>query len=177
MEFYTKFNPPASNPSPAGDKYLNLYQEQYSKDGKKKLVKIGQKNIDELIQVDLESTKIENILHAVAMGDLNALKQREVTYFDATTYPKSLMDMQNIAIKAKSEFESFPTEVKEMFHNSCDEYLAQMGTKEFNDKMGKYVNKVKAIEEAGSLKEYNKKVAEQAKFETDVAKAKEVKAE
>ena len=35
-----------------------------------------------------------------------------------------------------------------------------------------YDAKVAAIKEAGSLKEYNKRVAEQAKFEKDVAAAK-----
>lgn len=177
MEFFNKFNPAPKKPTPAGDKFLNEYQEKYSKDGEKKLVKVGQKNIDEIIQADLESTKIENILHAVAMGDLRALQQREVTYMDATTMPKSLMEMQNLGIKAKSEFEAFPKEVKEMFHNSCDEYVAQMGTQEFFDKMSPYVQKIRDIEAAGNLKAYNKKVAEQAKFEKDVAAAKEVKTE
>lgn len=175
MKFFNKYEMPECPSTPAGDKYLATYQEQIDKNGKKKVVRIGQKNVDELIQVDLESTKIENILHAVAMGDLNALKQREITYFDATTMPKSLMEMQNLGIKARNEFDSFPIEVKELFHNSCDEYIAQMGTKEFFDKMGGYIDQVKKIEEAGNMKAYNKKVAEQAKFEKDVATAKEVK--
>lgn len=177
MEFFNKFEPAQKIDTPAGDKYLNEYQEKFSKDGDKKLVKIGKKNIDQIIQADLESTKIENILHAVAMGDLRALQQREITYMDATTMPKSLMEMQNLGIKAKSEFEAFPKEVKEMFHNSCDEYIAQMGTQEFFDKMSPYVQKIKDIEAAGNLKAYNKKVSEQAKFEKDVAAAKEVKTE
>ena len=42
--------------------------------------------------------------------------------------------------------------------------------------MAPYNEKVKAIAEAGSAKEYNKKVAAQAKFEKDVAAAKEVEA-
>lgn len=177
MEFFNKFEPAPKTNTPAGDKFLNEYQEKYTKDGQKELVKIGQKNIDDIIQADLESTKIENILHAVAMGDLRALQQREITYMDATTMPKTLMEMQNLGIKAKSEFEAFPKEVKEMFHNSCDEYIAQMGTQDFFDKMSPYVQKIKDIEAAGNLKAYNKKVAEQAKFEKDVAAAKEVKTE
>lgn len=177
MEFFTKYKPAKKENTPAGDKFINTYQEKFTKDGHKILEKIGTKNVDDIIQADLESTKIENILHAVAMGDLRALQQRDVSYFDATTMPKNLMEMQNLGIKAKSEFDAFPKEVKELFHNSCDEYVAQMGTQEFFDKMSPYVQKVKDIEAAGSMKAYNKKVAEQAKFEKDVAAAKEVKTE
>lgn len=177
MEYFTKWNPAPAKKTNAGDAFLATYQEKFTKDGQKKLERIGQKNINDMIQADLESTKIENILHQVAMGDLRALKQRDITYVDATTMPKSLMELQNLGIKAKSEFEQFPKEVKELFHNSCDEYVAQMGTQEFFDKMSPYVQKVKEIEAAGTMKAYNKKVAEQAKFEKDVAAAKEVNAE
>lgn len=47
-----------------------------------------------------------------------------------------------------------------------------MGTQEYLDKMAPYNKKIKEIKEAGSLKEYEKRVQEQAKFENDVAKAK-----
>lgn len=163
--------------TPAGNKYINTYQEEIGKDGIKKIVKIGVKNVYDIIQQDLESTKIENILHQVAMGDLRALNQRDITYFDATTMPKNLMDMQNLGLKARSEFEAFPAEVKEMFNNSVDQYMAEMGSKEFFEKMGKYSEKVRSIEEAGNMKAYEKKVAEQAKFENDVAAKKGESAE
>ena len=65
-----------------------------------------------------------------------------------------------------------PTEVKELFNNSAEMYISEMGTKEFFEKMSPYNNKIAAIEKEGSLKAYNKKVADQAKFEQDVAKAK-----
>lgn len=38
--------------------------------------------------------------------------------------------------------------------------------------MSPYNNKLKAVKEAGDLAAYNKKVADQAKFEADVAAAK-----
>ena len=82
------------------------------------------------------------------------------------------MECQNIVLKAKQEFEKMPSEVKELFNNSPDEYVNQMGTEEFFKKMSPYNDKIAAIEKEGSLKAYNKKVAEQAKFEQDVAAAK-----
>lgn len=158
--------------TPAGTKYLNTYQEEIDKKGQLHLVKVGQTNVYEKIQADLESTRIENILHQVAMGDLSVLNQRETLYVDATNMPKNLMEAQNIVIKAKAEFEEFPKEVREIFHNSPEEYVSEMGSKEFLDKMAPYNKKLADIQEAGSLKEYNEKVAKQAKFEKDVAAAK-----
>ena len=125
-----------------------------------------------MIQSHLEETKIENILHAVAMGDLNALNQREIFYADTTTMPKTLMEVQNIVVKAKEEFETFPLEVRELFNNSCEQYVSEMGTEGFLEKLAPYNKKISEIKEAGNMKEYQKKVAEQAKFEKDVAAAK-----
>lgn len=163
--------------TPCGTRYLNTYQEEIDKKGRLHLAKTGQTNVYERIQADLESTKIENILHQVAMGDLSVLNQRETLYVDATNMPKNLMEAQNIVIKAKAEFEQFPKEVREIFHNSPEEYVSEMGSKEFLDKMAPYNKKLADIQEAGSLKEYNKKVADQAKFENDVATAKGAKTE
>lgn len=158
--------------TPAGTRYLNVYQEEISKSGRKHLVKTGETCVYDRIQADLESSKIETILHQVAMGDLSVLNQRETMYVDATNMPKNLMEAQNIVIKAKAEFEQFPKEVREIFHNSPEEYVSEMGTQEFLNKMSPYNKKLAAINEAGSLEEYNKKVAAQAKFESDVAAAK-----
>lgn len=171
---YTEFITPKRIPTNPGDRYLNEYQESISKDGSKELIIIGKKDIHEMIQKDLESCKIENILHAVAMGDLNALQQRECFYADATTMPKTLMEAQNLVIRARQEFDKLPLEVKREFDNSAEKYVSMMGTPEFLDIMAPYNKKMKDIQEAGSLKEYQNKVAAQAKFEKDVAAAKGV---
>lgn len=65
-----------------------------------------------MIQQDLEASKIENIIHKLAMGDLSVLKQAQLTYVDEEEYPKSLMEAQNIVVRAKAEFDKFPAEVK-----------------------------------------------------------------
>ena len=93
-------------------------------------------------------------------------------YVDATVMPKSLMEAENLVLIAKQEFETMPLEVKRLFDNSPEKYVEEMGTELFTNKMAPYNEKIKAIAEAGSVKEYNKKVAEQAKFEKDVAAAK-----
>lgn len=131
---YTQFDHPKGDPTPAGDRYLDVFQEEISKDGIKGLVSTGKKNIYDIIQEDKESTLIENILKATAMGDYSMLRMQEPVYIDATTFPKNLMECQNIVLKAKQEFENMPKEVRELFNNSPEAYVNEMGTKEFFEK-------------------------------------------
>lgn len=167
---FSQLKKPNRKNTPSGSIYLNTYQEEINKKGKLSLVKTGQTNIDELIQQDLESTKIENILHAVAMGDLNALKQREGTYVDATTLPHSLMEAQNLVIRLKDEFYDLPLEVRKLFDNSPEQYVSEMGTNTYLEKMAPYNEKIEAISKEKSMKEYQKKVAEGAKLNIDIEK-------
>lgn len=169
---YTQFDHPKRKATPSGDRYLNVYQEEITRDGIRELVCTGKKNIYAIIQEDKESTLIENILKATAMGDYSMLRMQDPVYIDATTFPKNLMECQNIVLKAKQEFENMPKEVRELFNNSPEAYVNEMGTKEFFEKMAPYNNKIAEIEKAGSLKAYNEKVAAQAKFEKDVETAK-----
>ena len=173
---YTHTDRPLRSYAPTGNGIRKTYQEEII-NGRKTLVEKGYHNVYEETQLDLESTKIENILHACMMGDFSALKAREGTYVDATNMPKTLMEAQNLVLRLKNEFNELPLEVRKEFGNSAEQYVEMMGTEEFNKKMAPYNDKVKAIADAGSLKEYEKKVKAQAKFENDVAAAKEDKAE
>lgn len=167
---YSQLDRPARRFAPAGTRFINTYQEQVKK-GKLSLIKTGETNVYERIQADAESCKIENILHAAAMGDLNALKQREATYTDATTMPQNLMDAQNLVIKLKDEFYKMPIEVRKEFGNSPEAYVEEMGTPEFFKKMSPYNDKIAAIEKEKSAAEYDAKVKATASFNADVEKA------
>lgn len=176
MKFYNQFDPPTKEATPSGDRFLAVFQEEIGKDGKRELICIGKTNVWDKIQEGKEKTEIQNILQAVAMGDLSVLRSQEPVYIDATTLPKNLMEANNIVIKAKQEFEKMPKEIREKFDYSADLYVSEMGTKEFLEKMAPYNDKMAAIEKEGNLKKYNEKIAAQAKFEKDVAAAKEANA-
>lgn len=149
----------------AGSRYENLYQEQIDKkSGKKVLVKVGETCVYDTIQSDFESTKIENILHKLAMGDYSVLKQAELTYVDEKDFPKDLMEAQNIVVKAKAEFDKFPADVKELFHNSPEEYVSEIGTDEFIKKMSPYNDSIKKRQKEEETEKFNAAVAEQAAF-------------
>lgn len=164
---YSQLKRPETKPNNSGSRYLNTYQENITKKGLE-LVKVGQTDVFELIQKDADSCNIENILHQVAMGDLNALNQREATYVDATTLPKNLMEAQNLTLRLKDEFMKMPVEVRRLFNNNAEQYVNEMGTNEFLEKMSPYNEKILAISKEKSAKEYEKKVKEGAKLNLDI---------
>lgn len=169
---YDLFHAPKTIPAEAGTEYLGDYQEHINKKtGKLELEKIGETNVYEIIQTHAEEIKIENILHAVAMGDMAALQQREATYCDATTMPKNLMEAQNLVIRLKDEFYKMPIEVRKEFGNDPEQYVSEMGTEEFNTKMAPYNEKIAKIAEEKNYKEYQKKVQEGAQLNYDIKKA------
>lgn len=169
---YSQLSRPEARPTPEGSIYRNIYQECLDDQGRLSLERVGQTNVYEKIQEDLEQSKIENILHAVAMGDLNALKQREATYCDATTMPKSLREAQDLVIRLRDEFYTLPLEVRKEFENSPEQYVSEMGTPEFLEKMGPYNDKILAISKEKSDKEYRRKVQEGAKLQLDIEREK-----
>lgn len=165
----TKFTERKRYYTPTGSKFLNIYQEEISKKtGKKELVKTGETDMYKMIQQDLEQSKIEYIIHKLAIGDLSVLKQADITYVDATEMPKTLMEMQNIVVKAKEEFNKFPAEVRKEFNNSPEQYVSEMGTDDFYKKMAPYNDKVKKSREEEANNEFTRRVEETAKFNAAV---------
>lgn len=160
-----------------GSRYENVYEEEIDKkSGGKHLVKVGQTCVYDKIQADLEQSKIENIIHKLAMGDLSVLKQAELTYADADDFPKSLMEAQNIVIKAKQEFEAFPVEVKKLFNNSAEQYVSEIGTKAFLEKMAPFNDEALKKQKAEKDAEFNEAVKNQVAFNkaVDAAMSEEV---
>lgn len=149
----------------AGTRYEKLYQEEINKkSGRKELVVIGKECLYDKIQADLEQSKIENIIHKLAMGDLSVLKEAKLTYVDADDFPKTLMDAQNIVVKAKAEFNKFPEEVKKMFNNSPEQYVSEMGTDTFVKKMSPYNDEISKKQKEEQDRLYNEEVKKTADF-------------
>lgn len=149
----------------SGSRYENLYQEEINKkSGRKELVIIGKECVYDKIQEDLEQSKIENIIHKLAMGDLSVLKEAKLTYADADDFPKTLMDAQNIVVRAKAEFNKFPEEVKKMFNNSPEQYVSEMGTDTFIKKMSPYNNEIAKKQKEESDRIFNEEVQKTANF-------------
>ena len=71
----------------------------------------------------------------------------------------------------KDEFYKMPIEVRKEFGNDPERYVSLMGTEEFKTIMAPYNEKIAAIAAEKNHKEYEKKIAEGAKLNYDIAKA------
>lgn len=163
--FRTKLDPHKRYYCSAGSRYENTYQEEIEKkSGKKHLVKIGQTCVYDMIQEDLEQAKIENIIAKIAKNDLSVFKDAKITYVDAEDFPQTLMEAQNIVVKARAEFDKFPKEVRELFNNSPEQYVSEMGTDEFIKKMSPYNDSIKKREQDERDAAFNAQVKETAAF-------------
>lgn len=107
---------------PAGERYSTRYIMQYDKNGHKHLVENGKTDLQEIIQKDLESTKIQNIIaRCVNPEELHMLQKTTV---DITKMPTTMMEANNLMIAARQEFDQLPLEVKRYYGNSAERYIA-----------------------------------------------------
>lgn len=142
-KFYTAYNRPQTQESPAGSKEEPVYEMQIDLQGHKKLIKKGMTNIYEIIQASLEQSKIENIIRRATEGDPYALTVMNGQYIDTTDLPKSLAEAQSFVIKAKSEFDQLPINIRRQFDMSAEKYIAAYGTSDWLNIMGISTNSTK----------------------------------
>lgn len=108
--------------APSGERYAIRYIMQYDKSGHKHLIENGRTDLQEIIQKDLESTKIQNIIaRCVNPEELHMLQKATV---DITKMPTTMMEANNLMIAARQEFDALPLEIKRYYGNSAERYIA-----------------------------------------------------
>ena len=150
--------------APTGEKTEIRHEPEIGKDGKRVLKPTRVVEIYNLIQEGREQTEIQYIMKRAMEGDANVLNAMNGVYADISDAPKSLAEAQQLIINAKREFENLPIEIKRKFNMNPEEYVAQVGTKEWLDAMGvtHKFEELKAIEEENKkLNENTKKAMEQ----------------
>lgn len=136
MKFYTAYNRPKTEKTPAGEKEEPVYQIQIDTAGRKELVKIGMTNIYDIIQESLEQSKVENIIRRAREGDPYALTVMNGDFIDTTDLPKNLAEAQSFVIRTKNEFDKLPIEIRRQFDMSAEKYVAAYGTEGWKNIMG-----------------------------------------
>lgn len=122
--------------SPTGEKTEIRHEPEMTIEGKRILKPTRIVPIYDLIQVGREETEIERIVKRAMQGDYNALNAMNGVYADISDAPNSLAQAQQMIINAKREFDDLPAEIKKEFEYNPEIYVAQVGTKEWLDKMG-----------------------------------------
>lgn len=152
--------------TPSGEKIITEHREEMDINGRRKLIKDRKINIYERIQSSKDSTDINNILRRAAEGDYNVLNMVSGNYLDIVDAPSSLAEAQHFVIRAKEEFNSLPKEVKAKFENNAEIYVAQYGTKLWQDSIG--YTEAKEIEKAKMEAEKKYKELQEKAFKTIV---------
>lgn len=112
------------------------YAPVVGSDGSVTLKEVGKENTDEFINSFAESCDLRVILQRVANGEVDLLEKAKGTYGDFTGTPKTLAEFLQLQIDSSRLFSSLPLEVKKLFGNDPNQFLAQTGTDEWFEKLG-----------------------------------------
>lgn len=105
--------------------------------GKKEIVKVDTINTYNYIQSFKDSCDINVLIQRFANGDESALGiGRTPSFIDCTQMPKTLAEAQSQLIEAENYFNSLPVEVRAKFGHDAGQFFAEIGSDEFNKKLG-----------------------------------------
>lgn len=135
MSFYTAYNRPVTVPADTGDGTTPVYEYKMVK-GHKELVKTGTTSVYDLIQSELEDSKVENIIKRATAGDETALERYATMYFDSTQMPATIAEAQQKIVQIQNEFYELPIDKRAMFSHNADTYVHEYGTEAWARKMG-----------------------------------------
>lgn len=130
--------------TPAGIAEVPVYSVRLDDRGTKEVYRSGSRNLYEIIQADLEQSKVQNIVRRALGGDPVALAQRYGEYMDVSALPDNMIDISNLAIKLRADFDAMPADIRQKFDNSVDRFVALYGTAEWADLLG--INKTVTTE-------------------------------
>lgn len=131
--FYSATNLPPITPTPSGKKIIDKYEMKII-ENRKQIKKAGKRDIYQVKQESLESTKIYNILKRHLQGDETALNQTKGMYLDITNMPTNLLEAENALLTAKKEFEKLTIEERKKYNQNWREWLNNVITKEYETK-------------------------------------------
>lgn len=108
------------------------------------------------IQSYADETNINTILTKYVNGDKTVLSEKAAQFMDITQIPDNMSDLFNLTVQAKDAFAHLPVDVKNVFGNNVYSFVANMGTKEWNEIMNVSeedirMQKIKAMNENRKL--------------------------
>lgn len=121
--------------TPTGKPIKNEYGYEIDSYGRKVLVKTGETNLYKEIQMNLESTQIENILQRTAAGDTSMLRPDGI-YADLTEMPSNLIEARASIQKLENTWNGLTQELRNKYNNSIEDFINSAGKEEWLKDMG-----------------------------------------
>lgn len=133
--FRTKYEEHKRVYSDPGSPVVPVYKSEYDENHNLVVKENGVKNLYAEINSHAESCDIHVVLNRFVNGDKEALMQRAGAFIDISQMPDNLNDFVKLASQAESLFNTLPYEVKEKFNNNPVEFISQIGTTSWEEKM------------------------------------------
>lgn len=132
MEFVTKYQKERVR-SNAGSRMQPQYKMTVNKEtGAHELKQKGEINLYAQIQSFKNSTDVNYILEKFARGDESALSKVQGVYGDFTEMPKTLAELSQRVLDARTLFDNLPLDVREQFDFNPSVFFASIGSDKFN---------------------------------------------
>lgn len=128
----------------AGDPEKIIYSPFYDDQGRLELESTGVINLYDEIQSHADSVDIHVLLARYANGDPDALNKVQGVFGDFTEMPHTYAELLNNVIHGENAFMALPVEIRAKFNHSFTEFMAGVGTPEWNEKLS--VSEKKAVE-------------------------------
>lgn len=141
--------------SPCGSKIRKTFERCISPTGKKSLVQGKDELVYESIQLAAKGNLVTDLLARADRGDPNAIGKPIDSYIDLTGAPKTLAEAQQRIIDARNIYERCSAEVKRLYGNSFDNFIAAMSD-------GTYIADLKKRDAADKLARSNAAAAAKA---------------
>lgn len=116
MVFYSLSNlPPKKSPRETNCKTKSIFKLVMSEEGRKILVKDGDSNLFDEIQMFKDECNIYNIIRRYQLGDVGALSKVSSAYIDTLGQPKTMQEALNLSLKLKLNYDALKPEYKSQF--------------------------------------------------------------
>ena len=110
----------------SGSPKRKTYKAKYGEHGRIVIEETGEINVYEMIQSFKEVTDINNIIAKYVSGDTDVINKKETVFMDLHGLPENYFDAVNQINDAKENFAKLNINVKKLFHNNPDEYVAAL---------------------------------------------------
>ena len=118
-------------PSNPGTRTVPQFRGVVQSDGDVKLVKDGVRYLYDEIQSYAEECDINNIVRRYMNGDVTALGSVQGVYADIMDIPQNRQEALQKVLDAQMYFKDLPSDIKEQFGNSWEQFFMAGDTKEF----------------------------------------------
>lgn len=118
MEFLTQNNPPEYGEGKTGNGLREIIKQKKLENGQYIYEKVGESNIYEKIQANLENTLIYNLLDKYKNGDIFALNKKPANeYGDISNIPNNTNDLHKMTENAGKKYQQLPQILKDKILN------------------------------------------------------------